>query len=350
MKKQNQKKSPDQPTAFNSMEVKVSEGVQPLENVLSRSAPGPILEMQTGLFALGLNRAQQSGTTEPRPDDIRSLEAHARAMARDTYRDKFDPKHNFHDRMMESEYQKLLIDRKAAEDTEQHASANVRDAEDKLARTPKAGVKPTVHPLLVTAAILVLAVTVAPTLHDFVFYGLDDLLAWFLAFVSSAFVGALITCAILNGRRTAWQWLGMAAGIAMGLGLGLLRLSSASETSEVLYAMSFTIVEIAVVVLLEWFALGLRNSEDLWNVCHTAESEAIAHLENAQAELSRCQTRIKNQNNAISEKILYVEDRHNRNLNVTELESLAVKAVLDGYNAGISENIGRVRGVSRRTG
>ena len=346
MAHENEEKRLSQPAEVRLVEA--HQDIQPLDNVLSRSVSGPILEMQTGLFALGLNRARQSGTTEPRPDDIRSLEPHARAMARETYRDKFDPKQNVHDRMMESEYQKLLSDRSAAEDTERHAAANVRDAEDNLARTPKAGSKPTVHPLLVVAAILVIAVTVAPTIHDFLFHTLDDLLAWFLAFVNSGFVGALIAWAILSGRRTAWRWLGMASGIAMGLGLGILRLSSARETSEVLFAIGFTTVEIGVVVLLEWFALGLHHSEVQWNLRLTPELEAIAHRDNAHAELSRCQARIKELNQAVSEKILYVEDRHNRNFNVTELEAVAVKAVLDGYNAGIAENIGRVRGVARR--
>ena len=36
-----------------------------------------------------------------------------------------------------------------------------------------------------------------------------------------------------------------------------------------------------------------------------------------------------------------------RNLQVSELEAVAVKAVLDGYNAGISENLGRILGVWR---
>ena len=57
-------------------------------------------------------------------------------------------------------------------------------------------------------------------------------------------------------------------------------------------------------------------------------------------------------NESITEKIAIVENRHNRNIHLPELEGVAIKAAMDGYNAGITENIGRIRGVqsaARRT-
>ena len=135
---------PSEPTSNNG----ASAEPHPLNNVVSRVSMGSMLAMQTGLFNLGRNRARQSGTTEPQPDDICSLEAHARAMARETYRDRFDPEQNVHDRMTESEYQKLLTDRKAADVALQYASVNLHYAEDNLARSPKAAAKRAVHPLL----------------------------------------------------------------------------------------------------------------------------------------------------------------------------------------------------------
>ena len=91
-----------------------------------------------------------------------------------------------------------------------------------------------------------------------------------------------------------------------------------------------------------------RSSEAAWFVRHTAESEAMAARDAAQADLTRWQTRLKELNEAITNKIAFVEDRHNRNVHIAELEAVGIKAVLDGYNAGIAENIGRVRGVARR--
>jgi len=310
----------------------------PLDDVLTRKLGGSILEMQTGLFHLGRNRALHSGTTEPRPDDIRSLEDHARAMAQDTYRDRYDPTQNAHDAMHKAEYERDLVQREDAEKIAQHAAANLRDAELRLARTTKAGPKPAAHPLLVAAFILAITLTVAPTLHDSVFQTLsDDMLAWFGAWLAAAFVGSMLTLAILGGRRTKWAWAGVAV-----------RLSSADGVGEVLFALGLTIVEIAAVLLLEWLANGLRTSEADWSLRQAAESEALAARDSVQTEVSRWQSRLRDLNDAIQSKIAFVEDRHNRNVHIQELEAVGIKAVLDGYNAGISENVGRIRGVPRR--
>ena len=115
------------------------------------------------------------------------------------------------------------------------------------------------------------------------------------------------------------------------------------------FALGLTVVEIAAVLLLEWLASGLRTSEAEWSLRHAAENEAIAGRDASQADLTRWQTRIKELGGAIASKIAFVEDRHNRNIHIAELEAVAIKAVLDGNNAGIAENVGRVRGVSRRT-
>src|SRR5690349_14918063 len=79
----------------------------PLDNVLSPAPDNDALpEMQSGLFELGRNRSRLSGTTKPVPEDLRSLEDHARSIARDTYRDQFDPQKNAHDRMLQAEYER----------------------------------------------------------------------------------------------------------------------------------------------------------------------------------------------------------------------------------------------------
>lgn len=322
----------------------------PLDGVVAVSERGSVFEMQTGLFNLGRNRAIQSGTTEPQPDDVRSLEDNARAMARDTYRDRYDPSVNPHDAMHQAEFERVLDQRKESEKGEQHAAANLRDAEIDLAQLPKAGNKPSPAPMLVTAFIVAITLTIAPTLHDSLFHTFgDDLLAWFLSAMCAAFVGAMLTLAILSGRRTAWTWVGVGAGVLLGLGLGAIRLAGAEGAGEVVFALGLTVVEIAAVLLLEWLASGLRASESAWEVNHAAESKAIAGRDAAQADLTRWQTRVKELGHVIASKIAAVEDRHNRNIHISELENLAIKAALDGYNAGIAENVGRIRGVARRT-
>lgn len=320
-----------------------------LENVVGKTQTSSMLEMQTGLFNHGHTRAQKSGTTEPRSEDIRALEDHARAMARETYRDRYDPSKHAHDAMHNAEYKRTVAKRDEGEIAEQHAEANLRDAERDLAKAPKAGPKPAPKPGLITAFIVALALSIAPTLHDSVFHTIpDDLLAWFASLVSAGFVGAMLTLAILGGRRTKMTWIGVAAGVVLGLGLGVIRLSMAQGASEVLFALGLTIFEIAVVLLLEWMASGLRTAEAEWLPRHRAEAEAQAARDAAQVDLTRRQAHLKELNAVIAGTIAFVEDRHNRNIHIGELEAVAIKAVLDGHNAAITENIGRIRGVARR--
>ena len=177
--------------------------------------------------------------------------------------------------MHQAEYERSLAQRDDAEKGEQQATANLRDAKELLARSPKAGPKATLHNWLLAAFIIVFAITVAPTLHDFVFHTLsDDLLAWFLSSICGAFVGGMLTLGILRGRHTKMTWIGVGAGVTLGLGLLSVRLSSAEGSGEVMFAVGLTIVEIAVVLLLEFLARDLRAKEADWNVRLAAESEA----------------------------------------------------------------------------
>jgi hypothetical protein len=316
----------------------------PLNDVVSPVQGGSVLEMHTGLYSHGLNRALQSGVVEEQPEDVAALTDHARAMARQTYRDKFDPSQNVHDAMHEAEYKRLFGQRTEAEMGEQHAAANLRDAEDRLADAPKAGPKPQAQPFLVAAFTVGITLTVAPTLHDLLTIN-DALLAWFAAILSSAFVGFMLTFAILSGRRSTWTWIGVTAGVILGLGLGAVRLSATSDAGGIGIGVGLTVMEIAMVLLLEWCASGLGKKDEEWLPKHAAEGQALAARDAAQANLSRCNEKVKELDEAIAAKIAFVENRHNRNIHLPELEAVAIKAVLDGYNAGLAENRGRLRGV-----
>jgi hypothetical protein len=231
-----------------------------------------------------------------------------------------------------------------------HASANVHDAEKALATTAKAGSKPEVSVWLGAAFIVAITVTVAPTLHDLLFYTIpDQMLSWFGSSICAAFIAAMLTWAILSGRRTKWAWAGVAAGIVLGLGLGALRLSSAQGPSEVLFAFGLTIIEVSAVLLLEWLASGLRNREDEWRVIKLAEDKALASRDAELTDLERRQERLQEVSDAIAQKIAHVEDRTHRNVHLPELEAVAIKTVDDGYNAGINENLGRLRGAKGRS-
>ena len=320
--------------------------LQPLDNVFTPAPEtGALLEMQTGLFELGRNRAALSGAVTADPETVRSLEEHARSIARDTHREDFDPRKNAHDRMHQAEYERLLAEREEIGKGVAHATANLRESEMALASTAKAGPKPQANVWLAGAFIVASAVTIAPTLHDFVFFGVpDDVLAWFGSALCAAFVAAMLTVAILSGQRTRWEWFGVVAGVGVGLGLMALRLSSAHGVSQGLFAVGLTAVEVSAVMLLEWLARGLRAREDEWRALRPLEEKAIALRDSALADLERRKAHAQEVGGAIGNKIAYVEDRSHRCVHLPELEAVAIKAVLDGYNAGIAENLGRLRG------
>lgn len=315
---------------------------------------GPVLRMQIDLFNHGRTRAIQSGALEPIARDSQSLENHARAMARETYREGFDPTRYEHDRLRDDEYKKLLKDRDEAESAVKFSAAAVREREEELAKLQSGVAQPKASHLLIWAVLIVIAVTVAPTLHDFVFSTIeDDLSAWFLSLSSGAFLGGLISWGILGsfsmtGRRTAASWVGLAAGLTITIGLGIFRVSGAQSTAEVALAVALTLVEAGVVVLAEWVAGGLRESHQEWAIRQAAINEATAHLDAARAENKR---RLENLNEirlGIAGHIGYVEERQLRHLSIKELEGEAVKAILDGYHDGLAANRGHVLGTRRQ--
>lgn len=320
-------------------------GAHPLDGIVTNpTLTGPILQMQSGLWELARRRALESGATGPCEGDLRALQEHALAMARQTYRDRYDPTANPHDAMHQAEYQNKMAQREEAEKGEAHALANLRDAETKAAQTMAAGPEPTIGGWVTAAFIVAIMATVAPTAHDL--FPIDDnWLAWFIALLSSVFVAAMVTFGILSGRRTKWAWISVAAGITLGMGLFLVRISAAERVSEILLAAGLTIAEIAAVLLLEALARSLVHEQDDWLGRHAAEEEAINSLEAKKADVARWQNRIKELLVAIKDDFAYVENRHLSNIGIKELESVAERAVRDGYFHGLAENIGRVRGV-----
>ena len=313
---------------------------------------GPVLHLQVDLRAMGRTRTIQSGALEPVEQDVRSLEEHARAMARETYRESFDPSRYAHDRLRDNEYKKLLKDREHAESALKYAAARVRELGEALAKLQSGLTQPKASLFLLLAVVVVIAITVAPTLHDFVFSTIeDDLTSWFLSLLTGGFLGALIGWGILasfniTGRRTAANWVGLVAGLTITLGLGLFRVSGAQGGGEVALAIALTLVETGVVVLAEWVAGGLRELHREYATKQAAINEASAQHETAKAEYKRCQENLQEKNDGIAVHINYVEDRELRHMSVKDLEEVAVKAILDGYYDGLAANRGRVIGVT----
>ena len=317
-----------------------------LDKGTKRNVDSPVMLMHVGLVEVGHERAVRSGALKPQERDMKSLAEHAEAMARETRREIFNPAGNPEHQLLDAEYNKAFADRIDAENALHFSAAEVREKEMALARFSNEE-RPGA-PILMVAITACISGTVTPTMHDFLFGGIEDeVTAWLFSFLTSLFPAATIAWAILGcisatGRRTVANWAGLVAGVIMSLARGLFRLSGAMGLEEVLMAIALTLLEVAFVLIAEWVASGLRHHHAEWSQSQTAHAQASRELEAARAEHQRRENRLNDLNDQISQHIEYVEDRSLRNINLNQLIETATKAILDGYNQGIAENRGRI--------
>lgn len=312
--------------------------------------PGVILRMQEDLFTHGKQRAMARGTLEPNTEDVSALESHASAIARESHRDVYDPTQHIHDQLLDDEYKKKLSDRAEAEQGEKYAVATLREREEEAAKAQAGDPPPERSLALPIAAVVAIMITVAPTLHDFVFIMADDFMSWMFSLLSGLALGVLITLMILgdvdsSNERTTANWVGLSAGIFMGLALGALRVKGAVNNSDYIFAAAMTVLELGIVIGLEGIAMSRRAEQQKWVAQKATADQANARLEMAKVNLQRCKDQVKELNNAINGHINYVEEREVRYLRINEIEAAALKAVRDGYQAGVAENRGRILGI-----
>jgi hypothetical protein len=312
-----------------------------------------ILRMHSDLVEYGRHRAAVSRDVEASEPDLKALEEHAEAMAAEAYRDRYDPENNEEHKRREIEYKKVVDARPEAELTLNYAEADVLRMEDEMSRAQanmKAPIPPTV---LMLSAVAGLALTIAPTLHDYVFITMkDDVLNWGVSILCSVIYGIFITWGLLDtddpsGRRTVRNWLGLAGGIGIPAGLGILRVANAVGVPEVLFAVALTIVEIGIVLLLESRAKTLRLAYQEWAAQQATLKDIATRLESARSQFGRCKQRVAGMFDVIDAHIRLVEELSVRNLNIERIKADAIKAVRDGYFEGIASNRGYLRGVRR---
>jgi hypothetical protein len=312
-----------------------------------------ILKMHTALFEFGRGRAEKSRDINPNQTDLVTLEEHANAMAEEAYRERYDPENNEEHKRREAEYQKVLGERPEAELTRDYFEADVLRLEEEMAQAQVNMRTPNTPSVLMISSVAGLALTIAPTLHDYVFITMtDDVLNWAISILSSTIYGIFITWGLLDtddssGRRTIRNWLGLVGGIAIPIGLGILRVANAVGTPEILFAVALTIIEIGIVVLLESRSKTLRVAYQEWAGQQAIINNISTRLEAARAQLERCKEKIKMMTEFIDAHIRLVEELSIRNSNIDRIRADAVKAVRDGYFEGLAINRGYLRGAGR---
>jgi hypothetical protein len=105
----------------------------------------------------------------------------------------------------------------------------------------------------VTTFMAAFCLTVTPLFHDCIFANIaTDSFPWIFSAECSAFLAAVIAWLILHGRRTLWQRLGVTAGLALGLGLGIARLVLSHTAGRILFTIALANAEIVTVLLFAW--------------------------------------------------------------------------------------------------
>jgi hypothetical protein len=310
---------------------------------------GPLFRFQAGLVEYGAERARQSGALEPRKEDIDALVEHAGAMARDAHRPIYAPDVNANDRLREDRFERTSARRRSVAEAQEHAERSLRESEMEQARVPKPGPKPEVPLLLIAGAVLVLSLTVAGTLRDFMLGWVDDdAMAWAVSVLLALAFGVFIAYSALSTSEAADRGRAVVAGgIIFALGLGVWRASGAAGASDYFTAAALTALEIGVIVILEWTGKRHEGACARW-IARTYDREtADASVAAATSDLERRRTELAKLEETIEEHLEYVEDRTFRSLAIEELAETAKTAVRDGYNSGVAENRGKTRGPRR---
>lgn len=311
------------------------------------------LTMQKGLVDYGRNRATTSGAIEAVETDINVLREHATAMAEETYRRAFDPARNVDDKLKEDEFKRNQKELEEAILGVKHGKAELSKREDAGAKAKTQALKEPDFPVFTACfGTAVIALTVAPTLHDTIFASFGNDWAWILGLVTGAVWGAFVSYSILDGGRESEQqtllnWLGLIAAIGMAVALGLIRLMNAADTSDYVVALAFTLLEIFVAIGLEAVARKYHRQHHEFSQKAAAANEAAELVINAVNDLDRRQEDVKKLSENNQHYIDYVSERERRSIQKSELIASASKAILDGYNDGIEYNRGKILGLNK---
>lgn len=312
-----------------------------------------LLTMQIGIFNHARDRVIASGATELAQIDLSAVLDHATAMAEETYRRAFDPAQNVDDHLKEAEFQRNQKELGEAILGVKHVKAELNKRRDLEAKVKSMVPNKPEFPIFSACfGAAVIALTVTPTLHDTIFNSFENDWAWILGGVTGLVWGAFVTYAILDGGRDSeeqtWlNWLGLIAAIGMAIALGLIRLMNATDISDYVVALAFTLLEIFVAIGLEAVARRYHKEHHEYSQKAIAENEAADLVKNTEVELLERQADVETLSENNQRYIDYVSERELRSVSRSELIASALKAARDGANDGLEFNHGKLLGINR---
>lgn len=310
-------------------------------------AADTILILKKSLYEMGKERALAAMDTRQNEEVLRSIEAHAEAMAREQAATLFNPDESIHDRLRQQEYETAWTAIPKLEADLAVVADDVRKRRDALAETGEPPAYPQTPWLLFLFGALLIGGTVAPTLHDFFFDLSDPRLGWVLSVASGSVAGLLLSWSLVGtaaATSKTSRWVGLVSGVSFSLSLVLIRMIGGNSRSATILAVGLGLLEIAVVLLLDWIGSGLRNQHV------ECEKHLIEHarrsrvLNAAEDEFEYRKGLLGEQKSVVAEHLSDVADRESRVRQLDDLIRGAVQAVHDGYHAGLAELEGRLHG------
>lgn len=312
--------------------------------------------LRQGMFDHGYRQGVESGDLDPKERTVAAIKRHGAAIAQECARDIFNSELHPEDAMHHREHEKNFADRQEAEVAARYAAAEVRELEVSVAQHENEGAPDSRKWwLLAIAAVAGFAVGFVITYHDFFFPFDDEVLAWGLSFAASLITGAAISVLILadtgeSGSRATANWLGLAAGCLIAVAFCAIRVRDAQTSGEMAFAIGLMLFELGLVIGLEGVAAKLRKARAEHSERQALLIKSRASLAGARAHLDRCRNAVAELDTKVESDIAYVEERGVRNRNLRETEEGLIAAGLDGYNAAISANRGRLLGATTRKG
>ncbi len=304
------------------------------------------LPFLTGLHNLGFQRAVDDGITSLTEEFLAPLEEHARGIAREYAREQFDPEKYLHDKMQFDEYNRALRAREDSAIGEDHAISRLRQAKAELDATKRVGDRPARPNFLLVISVIMVAVSLSATIHDRLMpNGLEPMLSIVLSMMIGVLLGAAPVYAIFHGRNSTKRWFGFILGIIFAVGTFCVRVSGVENSSEVLYAAGWALLELCGVLLAEYLSNAHRKTEVEWEEDHHQEIASLAAVASATEDVELWRGRIDGAQQELDRVSAIVHDRNSRALRVNDIENLCVKAVRDGASSGAAQNLGIVRGL-----
>lgn len=280
--------------------------------------------------------------------------AYAAALARQQRSEVYDPERNHHDRLREEEYRHSSHRLEKVQMAAIDEMAQVRKYEEDVAEVNArlAGGVPHVPAVMTWSTLALLTLTMAPSLHDLVLFRLAvGAVAWAASVIGGLLIGTIITWAIaglaqacVSSRIERWSLVGIAS--AMCLGVSLMR--TPRDPAAYLFVAGVAVIQIGAVLVLEAAAWRSRAFAEDWRRLRYARVAVTARLHLARRDLGERELELQDLRRRIDQHIRYVESRWVRNTRIEEIEEMAVKAVHDGYLAGIAENRGRLMSAPAR--